>query len=207
MPFPEKKWMKIAAGFDQKMDLPNCVGVIYPQVLLMPDCLCGSSLGFRVLVLDAFGRISYSGPIIRFEKEIAMDCIVDSFLKKNLLGLPTTREGSRRFMFIGYPSVHANSLLATPDRPGHFSQAQISRALQLPYTVDGVLKERFAFIGKEIKVPGAPGFDLMMNTWDEGSGGMSDARAKGLLFALGKMHNFLMDKSPTYGDVFKDLHI
>lgn len=205
MPFPEKKWLKIAAGFDRKMGLQKCIGVIYPQVILISDSDPSADIvtGCRVLILDAFGRISVSGPIINIGKDFNIGDVVEGFLKVYEFGLPDVKTGVKKLMFIGDPRMKADSLLATPAQAGHFTETQIKRALILQQKVDMVLKDRFAFIGND-DTQIAPGCHI--RGLKQKSGGLSDARILGITYALEKLHNFLVDNSTTYGDVFKDLH-
>lgn len=181
--------MKIAANFDRKMKLPNFAGVIYPHVFVVHDPEKKvTSVACAIRVLDANGRISCSWARISDisppqNELVAITNAVARCLESSDLRLPTPK-----LKFIGGQDC------------GHFSPVQILRGLQLRDRMDLVLKDRFAFLGKDIKVSGQ-----VCTVLEGNSGMMSEVRGYGIVFALAKLHNFLVDKSPTYGDVFKDL--
>lgn len=180
LPFPEKKWLKIAADFDRKRNLPNCVGVIAPEMFMVTEKTPG--VGCMVMVLDVSGRISYSQLI---KKSFGMSGVsmsvmepVDQFLKQNAFQLP-----SKRLLFIGC-TYNSTPTLATYSRPGHFTPSQMQLGDALEHTFHKAVKARF---------------EILNYKFDE----MAACRGSGVVLALSKMHNFLMDKSATYGDVFK----
>lgn len=208
VPIPEQHWLRIAADFEQQMQLPHCVGVIYPHVLLMPDPKTKLALACEVLVLDAFGRVSYCGPMkdlgAKAFKALPIDQVVEEFLDTVEFGLPEVdEEEEQELMFIGSEVMGTHSLLATTVRAGHFSQGQLKRAKHLHEAMDAVLDGRWAVMGNRTGKPMARGVQLSVQIVDEKTGGLSAARTAALSFAWPRLHNFLVDKSPTYGDAFK----
>lgn len=186
---------------------------------MIPDPVNTCTMGCGLMVLEATGRISCAQPIVPTQfngrsmptqfmsKSTDIAGKVDEFFQSNEFGLPDAGE-KKRFLFIGDQSMNSNPLLAIPSKTGHFLQAHMRRAKQLQLKVDKVMGERFAIIGPKKDGPSvAPGMKLQFHVLEEKSGGLSDARTAALLLVLVKMHNFLMDKSATYGDAFKELDV
>lgn len=175
----------------------------------MPDPRTKVTMGCHVLLLDCSGHILYSGECHNLGlvagQRMPIDDVVEDFLETSEIRLPGSGN-NHRFRFIGDDRMGTHPILATPRRAAQFSQGQLRRALNLHAAMNMVLKDRFEIMGNKADAPLARGVNLLVHMLDEKSGGLSVARVSALSLAWVKLHNFLVDKSPTYGDVFKDLH-
>lgn len=200
LPFNEKKWRQIADDFNLQKGLPNCVGVIGQQPLVLADP-AKPTIGSVVMLIHATGRISYS-QLINHGPKSSMEQPVYDFLKNNVFRVPQPQEG-QQLLFIGSEYHRKEPLLATPHYPGHFKQAQLQRGKELERKLNQVLMDRFDILGPKPGKPNPKGLTYQVLELALKDGALSPARVRGAVLVLGKMHNFLMDKSATYGDAFK----
>lgn len=166
--------------------MSNCVGVITSKMVLLRD-----GIAFLVMILDATGRIVCSQLICQAPGPfwgILIGEPLNEFFRRNAPHFPTASGFSRRPKFIGgdFCNSRRNPMLANDLYPGHFNSSDIELGVRLERMFDVVMKERFP----------NESFDYPE---------MNESRELCMGLVNGKMHNFLMEQSPTYGNVFKGL--
>lgn len=196
-PLTKEKWLEIATSFDREMDLPNCAGVLCSRLL---DKDCPFKKNLLVMIVDPTGRISGSGTVLQECLHMALMDLQEEFLQTTAFRLPQL-QGNKRLRFIGDSLSKPCPMLATLANPGHFTREQMERGKKLGNQVIQVFKERFQALTSASEAPNTNRLGAMNRRSDESSHSRS---AASLVMCM--MHNFLMEKSATYGDVFKGLH-
>lgn len=205
MPLSKREWLAIAREFETKWQLPNCAGVFLTNSITMPNkkqWLEGVNVETpcsMALLADAKGRIIFGGEpqlqVLEFELGVASRPKVSDpvalALKEIDFNLPAVAGGEGKgkeektsLSFIGTQRMRPHALLATPGRGRQFNRDEVKRGNQLASRVAKVLHERF-LVTQQVM-------------------GTSNSRAFGTMFAIRKMHNFLLEKSETYGVAFQE---
>lgn len=166
--------------------MSNCVGVITSKMVLLLD-----GIAFLVMILDATGRIVCSQLICQSPGPfwgIFIAGPLNEFFRKNAHHFPTASGFSLRpkFISVDFFNTHRNPMLANDLYPGHFHSADIELGVRLERMFDTVMQERFPI--ESIDYPE-----------------MNECRELYVGLVNGKMQNFLMEQSATYGNVFKGL--
>lgn len=196
LPFPVDKWMKIASGFKEKLNLPNCVGVlavhdISEYIDIFP---LGNFARKKVIVtaIDAKCRILFAGvcehPSILMMINVPTNfnsLAIEEVLEATHINLPEAN-GDQPYVFVGDKGMQNLRQVVVPRKPGKFTSTQLATAAKFGEKV----------VKKIVKI-----FCFMTHTQSP----RDPLQDPGAFLIFLSVHNYMMDNSPNYAAEFQDL--
>lgn len=186
MPLNKEIWAAVARTFEDRFNLPNCMGVFLAQRCSMlqnkfPDNV-DKCVRVHAMLAHANGFIALETactlPMTDGDDQLIAQAVNVALNDK--FGFPVTKDRRNRYLFIGTDKMKSHHLLATPKDPGHFTAQQVRRGTELSDKISRVINERFGCIQVLKK--------------------KVDAMQSGhFMHAIARLHNFLLINSYTYG--------